>query len=79
MYNKVKYKVDRETNPITFFFPFFFHPLFFHSTKITYTHLAYTSYESYSQNIFLNNSQVSNYCQKIPQKLHKLYKTVKQY
>lgn len=61
------------------FFPFFFHPLFFHSTKITYTHLAYTSYESYSQNIFLNNSQVSNYCQKIPQKLHKLYKTVKQY
>lgn len=79
MYNKVKYKVDRETNPITFFFPFSSTLSFSTQLKITYTHLTYTSYESYSQNIFLNNSQVSNYCQKIPQKLHKLYKTVKQY
>lgn len=44
-----KYKVDRETNPITFF-SFFFHSLFF--TRLTQNHL-------YTYHIFLNNFQVS--------------------
>lgn len=55
-----KYKMGRATNPITFSVSLF------HSIR----KITYIFYEFYSENIFLNNSQISNHCQKIQKILY---------